>query len=532
MACACFKLAPTRPIRIRVSHASDLEVLLRTLRRHALLIVLSAIAAAATTWGVSSLEQSRYETSSTLLFTSDRFSVNSALEPERRLSTLVVLAQSDQVLQGVGDAMGEEWPRDRVAESIDVRAPSRSELIVITATAPSPEDAARLANETGRVFVTWRLEQQRETTRGRISSLRSQLNALAGRTAPSDVAAAADLRTQLAQAEAELQMPTADVTLVEPARVPTSAVSPKPIRNAFVGFTAGLVIGLVLAGIRERMDHRLRYLEEVERAYGAPVVGVVPFVRRAAKGERSAGLADFSASSLLADAYRTIRTNVELTNIDGARRHVIVVSSAVPSEGKSGVVANLAVAFASAGRRVLIISADLRSPSLHEYFGLAPGHGEGLLEALWGERALAETAEPIQLDGAGASDRGGISLLATRHRPSDPASLVHSNALAKLIEDARNNFDVILIDSPPLLIGAEATALARRSDGLLIVSRIGTLMRGQAHRAAKVISSAAIVPVGVIVTGRLEGDTGYRYGYDYASSADEAEVRRVASGAG
>jgi capsular exopolysaccharide synthesis family protein len=497
-----------------VTEPSDLENLFGTIRRYALLILLSAALAAAAAFALSNLQETRYQASAKLLYEPDRFSAGGSLDSDRRLSTLVILATSDQVLREAATKLGPPWSVERLERALEVRPPGSSEVIVLRATAPTAEDAARVANVTSQSFVSWRLGQQRDHVRVRMSSLRSQLDRLAGRTAPSDVAAAADLRTQLAQASAELESPTTDVTLVEPARRPQSAISPKPVRNGIVGFVAGLVLGFLFAGILSRLDRRVRYVEDVEEIHEAAILGAVPHVKQAARGDRAAALADFSQLSPLAEAFRTIRTNLDLMNVSGPGRSVLVVSSAGPSEGKSGVVANLGAAYASAGRRVLMIGADLRSPSLHEYFRLPPDDAESLLVALSGARPLTAVAEGLdQVAGKGS---GSLSILGSRRRHTDPADLLQSNALVKLLADARKSYDVVLVDSPPLLVGPEASALAQQADGLLLVTNVGRLRREEALRAAKTLRALSIVPVGLVVTGRPESHVGgYGYGYGY-----------------
>jgi len=502
-----------------VNDASDLDTLFATIRRYALLIVLSAAIAATAAGFLSSLQPTEYQASAKLLYEANPYiSASADLDSERRLSTLVILATSDRVLQDVARKLGRPWSVDELDDALEVIPPDDSEVIAIRATAPTGRDAARIANETSAAFVAWRLEQQRDHVRVRMSSLRSQLDRLAGRTSPSDVAAASDLRTQLAEATAELEAPTTDVTVVEPARRPSSPVAPKPVRNAVVGFAAGLVLGFLFAGILSRLDRRLRYIDDVESLYRARILGTVPYIRKAARGKRAAALADFRDLSPLSDAFRTIRANIDLMNTTRAERRVLVVSSAVPSEGKSGVVANLASAFASAGRNVLVIAADLRSPSVHEYFSVPLKDDESLLHALRGGRPLSRVAEVV-LNGRVRSNAGSISLLTSRRRHSDPADLLQSESLGKLLVDARQSFDVVLVDSPPLLIGAEASALGQQADGLLLVTRIGRLRRDEALRAEKILSASGVVPIGVIVTGRPESHIGsYGYGYGYGQA--------------
>jgi Mrp family chromosome partitioning ATPase len=192
------------------------------------------------------------------------------------------------------------------------------------------------------------------------------------------------------------------------------------------------------------------------------------------------------------------------------------------------VVANLASAFASAGRTVLVIAADLRSPSVHEYFAVPLTDEESLLHALTGGRPLSRVAQKVTLHGRVATaNAGSISLLTSRRRHSDPADLLQSEALATLLVDARKSFDIVLVDSPPLLIGAEATALAQQADGLLIVTRIGRLQRDEALRAEKILNASGVAPIGVIVTGRPESHIGaYGYGYTYGYGSSPPPVDR------
>ena len=278
-----------------------------------------------------------------------------------------------------------------------------------------------------------------------------------------------------------------------------------------------MLLGAGLAFVRERVDRRVRSIEQLEHAYGLPLLGVVPFVRAASRGKRPAALANFDSASNLADSFRNIRTNLQLVNLheehDDPR--VIVVSSAVPGEGKSAVAANLAASLASTGRRVLALSADLRSPSLHEYFGRR--HDDGLIQVLAGERELNDAARHVSLNGNVPSSSGDLSLLGSAERIFDPAVLFQSKAMAALLTEAKGLYEVIVVDAPPLLATADATVLAQQGDTLVLVARLGTVTKQDAARTLRALSLADLTAIGVVAIGHSDPDEGYGYGYGYGT---------------
>jgi capsular exopolysaccharide synthesis family protein len=238
-------------------------------------------------------------------------------------------------------------------------------------------------------------------------------------------------------------------------------------------------------------------------------------VRAAARGRRPSGLANFESASNLADSFRNIRTNLQLVRLDEGDKRVIVVSSAVPGEGKSAVAANLAAALASTGRSVLALSADLRSPSLHEYFGRR--HDDGLIQVLAGERDLKDAARLVSLNGASPSSAGGLALLGSAERIFDPSVLFQSKAMGDLLAEARKQYEYIIIDAPPLLATADATVLAQQGDTLLLVARLGAVTRQDAARALRTLGLAELTAVGVVAIGHADPDEGYGYGYGYGT---------------
>jgi tyrosine-protein kinase len=502
----------------------DLRHFLATLRRQALLVSVVAVAFALTAFLASAAQDKKYRATETLLYTPSlsSFTPTTTDEQTRAINTLVSLAKTDRVLDDAGRALGLQNGR-LLKDRVSVSGNANDDLLRIAATAHDPRDAARFAGAVSASLVDWRKTTQQDLITGRIASLQDQLNELAGRATPSAIAAAGDLRTQLAEAQAELSNTSGDLTVVAPAKPPASAYAPHPFRNLVIGLLAGLLLGAGLGFMRDRLDRRIRSLEQIEHAYAVPMLGVVPYVRAAARGQRSRGTANFDSASVLADAFRMIRTNLQLVSPNGVGGgRVIVVSSAVPGEGKSAVAANLAAALAASGRRVLALSADLRSPALHEYFSLR--HEEGLIQVLAGDVPLTEAVRTISRNGAGPEQPGGeLALLGSAQRVFDPAILFQSDAMTRLFAEVKQKYEFVIVDSPPLLASADASLLAKQGDAVVLVARVGALTTQDAARARKALHVAAVTPIGVVAVGEPDpGETyGYGYGYGHDGSADD-----------
>ncbi len=518
---------------------STLHHYLSLTKRSWWLILLIALVTGGIAVGVSFLQGERYKSTATILYTPAVVPTpltQDGGDPSRAVDTLVSLVQTDEVLNRALPATG--YPTtEKLREELDVGAGANNDLISISVSEPTAPAAATSSNAVADAFLAWRTEKQNELLEARIAFLDDQLASLS----PTDVDAAADIRRQLTEAQAQLKTSSADLTLVQPGEVPDDPYAPHPVRNGVIGFLLGLFIGVVVAIMRDRLDRRLRSVEEVEGVYGAPALGVVPFVSRAQRGNRGAALGDFaprerfSDATAIADAYRTIRTNLGLSWLTGAPARVVVISSAVPEEGKSAATANLATAFATAGKRVLAISADVHSPTLHLYFdrveqavaanvrsgGVATEERparSGVIEVLSGEVKLDDAVRYVVLNGTVAAG-GELSLLANGTRFFDPATLYQSEAMRELLVDARERYDVVVIDAPPLLVSGECAVIARQADALLLVAQVGKLSRDSARRATRIMQASSVEPRGLIVVGRrLEHEEAYGYGYAYGAS--------------
>ncbi|MGA9761401.1 MAG: polysaccharide biosynthesis tyrosine autokinase [Gaiellaceae bacterium] len=493
----------------------DLRHYVTIIRRHIWLVVATTIIVGGVAFGASRLQTPRYRATSTVLFTPMQTSVGTTEDPARVLSTLAKIATTNPILSAAATKLGTS--ADALSKDISVSASPDQDLLLLTATGISANGAARKANVVTDAFLTWNTDKQAVQLRAQIAVLQRQLRVLTAQGSAADLNLVATLQGQLSQAQTELKSSASDLSSVQAATAPKQPYTPHPVRNMVIGLLSGLLLGILGAFLRERMGQRLRAVEEVEHIFGRPSLGIVPYIGAAARGNRRAAVGNYSGSSTLEESYRTIRTNLELFRINEGSLKTVVITSSVPTEGKSAVTANLAAALASSGRNVLAVSADLRSPALHKYF--AGREGAGVVEILSGEMSLTDAARQINLDGGMPSKVGGkLSLLGNSRSFFDPVVLFQSIAMAALLKEACAQFDIVLFDAPPILASADAYVLAQKSDALLLVARLDRVTSDQARRAARTLRTAEVTPLGLIVTGIRSRDEAY--GYDYGTAAE------------
>lgn len=298
------------------------------------------------------------------------------------------------------------------------------------------------------------------------------------------------------------------VTVTQEPDLPTVPTTPKTSRNVVAGSVLGLLAGAGLVIGRVRLDRTAKDADEVAILAGAPVIGTV--LRDPALAKQHVVVRDSASPS--AEDYRQLRTNLQFLNIDEPPK-VIMVSSAVPSEGKTTVVVNLALALADAGRRVTIIEADLRRPKVTRYLGMVGG--VGLTNILAG---TAEVDEVIQCYGT-----GDLKVIAAGPTPPNPGELLSSSHMFGLIDKLRGENDFILVDAPPLLPVADSTGLAVVMDGVLLSVRYGSTTKEQLRQAATTLERVGAKTLGVIlniVPPSAELASAYGYGYNYGAEGE------------
>jgi capsular exopolysaccharide synthesis family protein len=297
---------------------------------------------------------------------------------------------------------------------------------------------------------------------------------------------------------------TVGVEIIAEPKLADGPVSPQPVRNVGLAVALGLIVGVGAAALRESLDTTIRSPEVLHEATSAPVLSAIPFD---GKAEKAPLITEGSAQSKRAEAMRQLRTNLQFVNVDRPLRS-LVVSSAVPGEGKSTTVCNLGIAFAEAGKKVLLIDADLRRPKIAEYLGLEGA--VGLTNVLAGQANVRDVVQPW-----GAS---GMWVLPSGYVPPNPSELLGSGNMADLLSALGSAFDVVIIDTPPLLPVTDAAVMATAADGCLLVSRHAKTTNSQAASAAAALAAVGAKLHGCVLNmSPAKGDSAYAY-YSYTTA--------------
>lgn len=292
------------------------------------------------------------------------------------------------------------------------------------------------------------------------------------------------------------------IRVIEPAPIPSSPFSPRPVRNLLIGLVIGLVLGFAAAFVREALDRRLRDSDEVERATGATVLGVVP----TEIGDARVPVQTHPMSSR-AEAYRKVRTNLTFVGADGMPKSLLI-TSAVSGEGKTTLATNLALACARTGQRVAIVDADLRRPMVSDY--LEVSGTRGLTTVIAGDAELADVLTPI--------DEGRVDVLASGPIPANPSELLGSARMQHVLDELKRTHDVVIVDAPPVLPVADALVLAVHVEGVVLVTRVGETTRERVRRAKDAVLKVRANLVGVVPNAVVQReDSAYAYAYRYRS---------------
>lgn len=302
------------------------------------------------------------------------------------------------------------------------------------------------------------------------------------------------------------------LTLVQHAAVPQQPVSPNVPLNITLGALIGLAVGIGLAVLRETLDTRIRNERDIELIADAPVIGGIVFDPKA-KDRPLIVHAD--PHSPRAESFRALRTNLQFLDAGRPDRSFVVTSS-IESEGKSTTAANLAIALADAGARVLLVDADLRRPKVASYLGIEGA--VGLTDLLIGRAELQDVIQPW--------GRNQLYVLPAGRVPPNPSELLGSTVMAEIVAELNRAFDVVLFDAPPLLPVTDAAVLTRAAGGAILVVAVGRAHKGQVKGAFSVLENVDANVSGIVLTmlptkgpdayGYGKYGYGYGYGYGYA----------------
>jgi len=301
------------------------------------------------------------------------------------------------------------------------------------------------------------------------------------------------------------------MTMVDDPEVPPGPSEPQTVRNVVLGLVGGLLLGILVTLARVRLDRSVKEPSDAEELGGAPVIGTV--IRDDALESRH--VVDRPNPTRATEYYRQLRTNLQFLNVDNPPQ-VIMVSSAMPAEGKTTTAINLAVALAEAGRKVTLVDADLRRSRVTAYLGIVSGVGL--------TNVLAGTADAFEVEQS--PEDSGVTVIGAGPTPPNPSELLASQHMSSLIDELRGKNDFVLIDAPPLLPVADATGLAVLTDGVLLSVRYGKSRKDQLQQAATTLERVGARTLGLIlniVPPKAGITAAYGYGASYTEEGKHYE---------
>lgn len=453
-------------------------------------------------------------------------------DDERNTLNQATLLTSASVAADVAEKIDFTGDPRALTGRVKATAAEGKDFITIEAVGDSPEQARDIANGFAEAFIALRSQEARDRVRRALQAAQDELRATPPNEANADIRAA--LQSRIRQLNAVSSLPTGTAEQVDPAPLPAAAFEPRPERAALFALVISLIVSIAAAFALERLDRRIKILEDIERLYRRPILGVLPRSADAAPIDHGEPV----VAGAFREPFRSLRVNIDLAAIDRPL-HVLTVVSAVPGEGKSTIIRNLGLAYAEAGLNVAVVESDLRKPMLARTFNVEPR--PGLTDVLAGEaefddalkrvaaanQALVavpanggEAAAPADTGNGFAASGGTITLLTSGPEPPNPPVLLASEPFANMVEKLRDRYDLVLLDTAPLLVIADAVPLVEMADGVLIVTRFNQTTRDAARRLTTVLDRVPDINVlGVVandVPARDVGSGTYSYyGYGY-----------------
>ncbi len=444
-------------------------------------------------------------------------------QPERGLLTQVQLMQVRPLLENTIRALDLGVTPEELAQSVTVSAVGQTNIVTVVARDGDPEAAAAIANTLADEFVAWSRDYKRESIQAAADEVEARLD-----VAKSDIL---DLGRRIQdegksdELDAELAIATGNYTtlaakleelrinaqlevgsgrVVSPAVVTTNPVEPNPIRNTTLGLVLGLVLGLGMALLYEYLDNTIKTSDEAEKLLGVPVLGLIPSEKYEKDETRRASILTHPGGAA-AEGYRVLRNNLDFINFQHDIK-TLLVTSAAPAEGKSTVAANLAAGLAQAGKKVVLVACDFRKPTTQQFFGVR--NLVGLSDVLTSSRTVKSALQRPM-------DNLELLVLTSGKLPPNPSELLGSEKMRAVIDELKEWADWVIVDTPPLLAVADGAAVARYTDGVLLVTKGGESTREAVKSAGEMMGSAGGRLIGSVVWGLDPAGSRAGYGYGY-----------------
>jgi capsular exopolysaccharide synthesis family protein len=394
----------------------------------------------------------------------------------QKVASYVAVVTSPRVLNPVIDELGLDTTADDLARQVTATVEPMSVVIQVDALAETPSAATKLARAVSTSFTNVVVNEIEKPIDG----------------SPSPV----------------------KVEILQPAVAPEDPALPQVPLNIAIGLAVGLVVGVLIAIALGFSDRRIHSRTDLEALTARPVLGAIGADPHA---KRRPLIVQEDPRSARAEAFRTLRTNLQFVGIDGKTR-TLVVTSSVPGEGKTTTAANLAIVLAESGSSVLLLDADLRAPRVATYLGIEGS--VGLTDVLVGRFPLADVVQAW-------GPHRELHVLPAGRIPPNPSDLLGSKGMAELIDTVSNQYDYVLIDAPPVLPVTDAAVLSRVTSGILLVVGAGRVKHNEVEAALDALETVGASPVGIVLTmlpTRGPDASAYGGAGPYAMKEDKVEL--------
>jgi polysaccharide biosynthesis transport protein len=500
------------------------------------LIILGMIIAGGVAYLVSINTTPIYQSTARLLIDQAPGSSTNAysdlLSIEKLAQTYAELITVSEIMDAVVIELELPMTGEQLAEQITTSAANNTRLLNITVQDISPERAALIANTTAAAFIRYNertqaaryadpstnLQTELNDAGNQIEAFETQINQLSETEELSSVQLAqlSRLETQLAEQQSlynrifndlqALRVKAAtesnNVLVVEPARPDPDQIRPRTLNNTLLAVVVGAMLAVGVIFLIDYLDDTIKTPDEVTADTGLSAIGVVSFIKGEAPSDRL--ITHSTPRAPISEAYRVLRTNLEFSSIDDRLRSVLV-TSASPGEGKSTTAANLGTVIAQAGNRVIIVDGDLRRPSQHKVFQVP--NNQGLTTA------LLDSETPISYH-IQQTKVPGLRIMTSGPLPPNPSELLRSQRMQQVLAELDQEADFVIVDTPPALTVADASILAPRVGGAVLVLKIASTRRDGLIQAVDVLSKTGAHVLGVVMNHATPGRSGY-YNYYY-----------------
>lgn len=419
------------------------------------------------------------------------------------------VASSETIARVVMEKTGLPGPPASLLDGLVVTSDPDSSFLMFNYSSPDPATAQRMSQAFAQAYLDNRNKEASDLAKTTSQPIRDELQQLGkeiaalslriSRTKMDDpnwaqlnasIGNALQRKTWLQQTLVPFDTFTADGgSIVTDASRPTAPSSPSYPRNLLLALVMGLFVGAGASLVRERLDDRLRGTRDLDQAIGAPILATIPKVSDWKHRERVVMITSVSPRGPVAEAYRTLRTNLQFVAKDEDFK-IITVTSPAAGEGKTTTVANLAATMAQTGKRVIAVSCDLRKPRLHGFFGLS--NEVGLSNILEGKATLADAVQTPE-------SIGTLRLIASGPVPVNPAELLGSPAMTEFLRELRFHADFILLDAPPVLAVSDPLILGPQSDGVLLIADAQTTARSAAAHSREQLEQVGCNIIGCVL---------------------------------